>query len=54
MDPVKISSAANYIDAELLLNLLANNNIPGFKKDNGAGGYMNLYMGYSVLVKISM
>lgn len=48
IDPVKVSSAANDIEAQILLNLLANNNIPCFKKNNGAGGYMNVYMGYSV------
>lgn len=47
-DPVKVTSAANDIDAGLIMNLLINNNIPCFKKDNGAGGYMNVYMGYSV------
>jgi hypothetical protein len=48
MNPVKVTSAANNIDAGLIMNLLINNNIPCFKKDNGAGGYMNVYMGYSV------
>ncbi|SHK72506.1 Putative signal transducing protein [Anaerocolumna jejuensis DSM 15929] len=47
-DPVKVTSAANDIDAGLIMNLLINNNIPCFKKDIGAGGYMNVYMGYSV------
>ncbi len=47
-DPVKVTSAANDIDAGLIMNLLINNNIPCFKKDLGAGGYMNVYMGYSV------
>ena len=30
------------------MNLLLNNGIPSFKKDNGPGGYMNLYFGFSV------
>lgn len=47
-DPVKVTSAANNIDAGLIMNLLINNNIPCFKKDIGVGGYMNVYMGYSV------
>lgn len=47
-DPVKVTSAANDINAGLIMNLLINNNIPCFKKDIGAGGYMNVYMGYSV------
>jgi hypothetical protein len=48
MKPVKIKTVANQIEAELILNLLHNNNIPCFKKDIAAGGYMNIYMGYSV------
>jgi len=48
MKPVKITSVSNTIEAELILNLLRNNGIPCFKKYNGAGGYLNLYMGYSI------
>ncbi|WMJ85590.1 putative signal transducing protein [Anaerocolumna sp. MB42-C2] len=48
LNPIKIKSVANDIDAELLINLLQNNNIPCFKKSKGAGGYMNIYMGYSI------
>jgi hypothetical protein len=47
-DPVKIKSAVSNIDAELIINLLHNNNITCFKKSRGSGGYMNIYMGYSV------
>lgn len=46
--PVKITSAANEIEAQLIINLLRNNDIPCFKKDKAIGGYMNIYMGYSV------
>jgi hypothetical protein len=46
--PVKIASVANDIEAELIRNLLLNNNIPCFKKNNESGGYMNIYMGYSI------
>jgi hypothetical protein len=48
MHPIKLKSVANQIEAELILNLLRNNNIPCFKKSPGVGGYMNIYMGYSV------
>lgn len=48
MNPIKILSTGSEIDAELIINLLRNNNIPCFKKSKGSGGYMNIYMGYSV------
>lgn len=48
INPIKIESVANDIDAELIINLLQNNNIPCFKKNKGAGGYMNILMGYSI------
>lgn len=47
-NPVKLKSAVNNIDAELIINLLRNNNITCYKKSKGSGGYMNIYMGYSV------
>ncbi|GAA4654597.1 hypothetical protein GCM10023142_17350 [Anaerocolumna aminovalerica] len=47
-NPVKLVSAVNNIDAELIINLLHNNNITCYKKSRGSGGYMNIYMGYSV------
>ncbi|WP_097015798.1 DUF2007 domain-containing protein [Anaerocolumna aminovalerica] len=47
-NPVKLKSAVNNIDAELIINLLHNNNITCYKKSRGSGGYMNIYMGYSV------
>lgn len=46
--PVKVKSVANELEAELIINLLHENNIPCIKKSNGAGGYMNIYMGYSI------
>jgi len=46
--PVKVRSTANNIDAELIMNLLDNNNIPCFKKSKAAGDYLNIYMGFSV------
>ena len=47
-NPVKLKSAVNNIDAELIINLLHNNNITCYKKSRGSGGYMNIYMGYSI------
>lgn len=47
-DTVKIASASNEVDAGLIMNLLFNNNIPCFKKSLGSGGYMNIFMGYSI------
>lgn len=48
MEPVKLTSVDNNINAELLVNLLENNGIPCFTSDPAAGQYLNLYMGYSV------
>jgi hypothetical protein len=48
MKPVKLVNVTNHIDAGIIMNLLLNNDIPCFKKDKFLGGYMNLYMGYSV------
>jgi len=51
MDAVKLISVDNTVNAELILNLLRNNEIPCYAKDNGIGGYMNIYMGYSIFGK---
>ncbi|BCN31343.1 putative signal transducing protein [Anaeromicropila herbilytica] len=48
IDEVKLLSAANEVEAELIMNLLKSNDISCFKKSKGMGGYMNVYMGYSV------
>lgn len=48
MKPVKLVNVTNHIEAGIIMNLLLNNNIPCFKKDQFLGSYMNLYMGYSV------
>jgi hypothetical protein len=48
MDPVKLTSVATEVEAQVLMNLLLHNQISCFKKSKGMGGYMNLYMGYSV------
>lgn len=46
--PIKLISVANNIEAELIINLLHNNNIECLKISKEAGGYMNIYMGYSI------
>ena len=51
MDAVKLLSVDNTVNAELVLNLLRNNEIPCYCKDIGIGGYMNIYMGYSIFGK---
>jgi hypothetical protein len=48
MNIVKITSVSNEVDAGLIMDLLFNNNIPCFKKSVGSGGYMNIFMGYSI------
>lgn len=48
MKAVKLLSVTNTVEAELIMNLLNNNDIPCFKKDHSTGSYMNIYMGYSV------
>jgi len=46
--PVKLTNVSNEIDAQLVLNMLKNNNIPCFVKRKFSGGYMQVYMGFSV------
>jgi hypothetical protein len=48
INPVKVKSSVNSIDAEMIMLLLKNNNIPCFIKSKEAGSYLNIYMGYSV------
>ncbi|PKM72628.1 MAG: hypothetical protein CVU91_09620 [Firmicutes bacterium HGW-Firmicutes-16] len=48
IDPVKIRYAPNAIDAEMAMDLLRQNNIPCFSKHSESGGYMSIYMGFSV------
>lgn len=47
-NPVKLKSVANNVEAELIINLLHNNNIECIKKSKESGDYMNIYMGYSI------
>jgi hypothetical protein len=48
MHPVMLKSVGSVVEAELIANLLRNSNIPALRKSTGVGGYMNIYMGYSV------
>lgn len=47
-DPVKLTSAATRVEAEMMEKMLEEYGIPCFIKDLESGGYMNIYMGYSV------
>lgn len=47
-NPVKVHSVASEIEAEIIMNILIENDIQCFKKSNGSGPFMNKYMGYSV------
>lgn len=46
--PVKLTSVANELEANMLLSYLKNYGIACYKKDTNIGGYMNIYMGYSI------
>lgn len=47
-EPVKIYSAPDAINGEMIINLLRNEGIKCYKKELETGNYMNIYMGYSV------
>lgn len=47
-EAVKLISTSNNIESDMIIDLLTNNDIPSFKKSKGSGGYMNIYMGYSI------
>ena len=44
---VKIYTAPDNLQAEMILEVLGKNGIPGYKRDLGAAGIMNLYTGKS-------
>ena len=44
---VKIYTAPDNLQAEMILEVLGKNGIPGYKRDLGAAGIMNLYTGNS-------
>lgn len=48
INPLKLKSVANKMEAELLMNLLKNNNIPCYSRSRGTGDYLKIYMGYSI------
>ena len=47
-NPVKLKSAANRVEAEMIGELLNNSGIPSYTKDLESGNYMNICMGYSI------
>lgn len=44
---VKIYTAPDNLQAEMILEVFGKNGIPGYKRDLGAAGIMNLYSGNS-------
>lgn len=46
--PIKLTSVANELEAKMLLSYLQSYGISCYKKDAKIGGYMNIYMGYSI------
>lgn len=42
--PTLLVTVPDDVEAEMLLAMLRQNNIPAFKKSPGAGAYMNVYM----------
>lgn len=48
MKPTKIFSASDKYQAEMILGLLKNNEIPCYRKAPGSGDYMDVYAGNSM------
>lgn len=48
MEVIKLISVDSSMEAEMIMEVLSNNDIPAYPKDNGAGEYFNVSMGYSV------
>ena len=48
MRPVKVYSAADKVEAGMLMNLLEGNGIPSFKQGPGIGGFMEIKYGFSI------
>ncbi len=46
-EPIRIYTAQDNVQAEMILTALENNGIPAYKKDLGNAGLMNLYGGNS-------
>lgn len=47
-EPCLLAANLTQMDATMITALLEDANIPSFIKDRGIGGYMKLYMGYTV------
>jgi hypothetical protein len=48
IEPCLLISVSDEIQAKLIEGLLKNSNIPFYTKDRECGGYLKIYMGYSV------
>lgn len=48
MEIIKLMSTGNKIQAELIVQMLKQNGINCYYKENGAGSYMNISSGFSV------
>ncbi len=48
MNPVKIYSARDRVEADLLVQALLNQDIPAYRQGAAGGDYMDIYMGNSV------
>ena len=46
-EAIKLYTAQDNIQAEMIISTLKNSNIPSYKKDLGNGGIMNIYGGNS-------
>lgn len=46
-EAIKLFTAQDSIQAEMIISTLKNSNIPSYKKDLGNGGIMNIYGGNS-------
>lgn len=44
----KLTSVSGHLEAELLMGILENHGIPSYSMDQESGGYMKVYMGYSI------
>ena len=43
-----LTSVNDHLEAELLQGILENHGIPSYSQDEESGGYMRIYMGYSI------
>lgn len=48
-EDVKICTAQDNLEAEMIIAALKNSHIPAYKKDRGMAGLMNIYSGNSSL-----